>query len=85
MKAALRAGSYPALASTLGLKFVPFENFLIEPEVAIVYHAIVGVAGLDDRQGAFDTLAFEMRYRVLSRDRAPFTSGLISWRRPPPP
>jgi hypothetical protein len=74
-----RTGAYTALASTLGIKFVPFENFSIEPEVGAAYHAITGVPGLDDRrQGAFDTLAFEMRYRILSRDHAPFgfTIGL---------
>ena len=38
-----------------------------------VYYDIVGVPGLDDRrQGAFDGLSFDMRYRILDRAHAPF-------------
>lgn len=67
-----RAGSYSALSSELGLKFVPFESFSVEPVLGAAYHAMSGVPGLADRhQGAFDTLALELRYRVLDRAHAP--------------
>jgi len=70
---AKRAGSYAALSSELALKFIPFENFSVEPGVGIAWHDITGVPGLDDRrQGAFDTVTVELRYRLLDRAHAPF-------------
>src|ERR1700704_2891234 len=53
---AKRAGSYTAIEQAFAVKFVPFQDFSIEPGVGIVYHGIAGVPGLDDRhQFAFDT------------------------------
>lgn len=70
---AKRAGSYQAVSSELGLKFIPFENFSVEPEISAAYHGISGVPGLDNRQDAsFDTLTVELRYRLLDREHAPF-------------
>ena len=70
---AKRSGSYQAVSSELGLKFIPFENFSVEPEVSADYHGVSGVPGLDNRQDAsFDTLTVEMRYRLLNREHAPF-------------
>jgi hypothetical protein len=67
-----RAGSYSAIASELGLKFILFENFSVEPVLGVAYHAMSGIPGLADRQqGAFDTLALELRYRLLDRAHAP--------------
>jgi hypothetical protein len=41
--------------------------------LGVARHDISGVVGLDDRrQLEFDALSFEMRYRVLNRERAPF-------------
>jgi hypothetical protein len=72
-------GSYAAVSSEFGLKFIPFKNFSIEPEVSAAYDGISGVPGLDNRQQlAFEALTFEMRYRLLDRTHAPFglTLGL---------
>jgi hypothetical protein len=67
-----RAGSYTAISSELGLKLIPFENFSVEPVLGFAYHAMSGVPGLADRrQGAFDTLSLELRYRLLDRAHAP--------------
>jgi hypothetical protein len=74
-----RMGSYSALSSSLGVKFVPFENFTVEPVVSMSRHDVSGLPGLDDRhQTAFEALSFEMRYRALDRTKAPFglTFGL---------
>jgi hypothetical protein len=66
-------GSYSALSQVFGVKFIPFRDFSIEPSVGVARHDISGVVGLDDRrQLEFDALSFEMRYRVLNRERAPF-------------
>src|SRR5882757_4869153 len=70
---AKRDGSYSAVDKTLSVKFVPFQNFSIEPGLGVAYHDISGVPGLEDRrQPAFDTVSLEMRYRVLNRAQAPF-------------
>ena len=70
---AKRNGSYTALATSAGIKFIPFRDFSIEPGVGVAYHGISGVSGLDDRrQWAFDTVSLEMRYRLLNREHAPF-------------
>jgi hypothetical protein len=70
---AKRDGSYTAISKTLSVKFIPFQDFSIEPGVGVAYHDISGVPRLEDRrQLAFDTLALEMRYRVLNREQAPF-------------
>jgi hypothetical protein len=67
-----RAGAYTALESTFGVKFIPFENFSVEPEASVAHHDVSGVPGLDDRrQNAFDALTVELRYRVLDREHAP--------------
>jgi hypothetical protein len=70
---AKRDGAYTALSPTLGIKFIPFQNFSIEPGVGVADHNISSVPGLDDRQQwAFDSLSLELRYRVLDREHAPF-------------
>lgn len=68
-----RSGSYAALAQAFAVKFIPFQDFSIEPGVGVAHHAISSVPGLDDQQHwAFDTMALEMRYRLLNREHAPF-------------
>jgi hypothetical protein len=67
------AGSYTALSQELAVKFIPFQDFSIEPSVGAAYHDIFSVPSFDDQhQAAFDTLSLEMRYRVLNRERTPF-------------
>ncbi|HEY7230057.1 MAG TPA: hypothetical protein VH558_06780 [Pseudolabrys sp.] len=66
-------GSYTAVEQVFGVKLIPFQDFSIEPELGVARHHISNVSGLDDRrQMQFDTVTFEMRYRVLNRERAPF-------------
>lgn len=66
-------GSYSALSQGFAVKFIPFQDFSIEPGVGIAHHDISRVPGLDDRrQLAFDTVSLEMRYRLLNREHAPF-------------
>src|SRR3954454_9501995 len=68
-----RAGSYSAVSQSLAVKFVPYENFTIEPGVSFSRHDISGVPGFDDRrQNAFEALSFETRYRIWDRTKAPF-------------
>jgi hypothetical protein len=68
-----QAGTYAAMSSEIGVKFIPLHNFSIEPEVSFAYHDIAGVPGLDDRnQGALEAVTFETRYRLLEREHAPF-------------
>jgi hypothetical protein len=66
------AGTYAALSTALGLKFIPFENFSIEPGISVAYHNIAGVPDFEDRSGwAFEAVSLELRYRVLDRTQAP--------------
>jgi hypothetical protein len=66
------AGTYSVLSNALGLKFIPFENFSIEPGVSIAYHNIARVPDLEDRNGwSFEAVSLELRYRVLDRAKAP--------------
>jgi hypothetical protein len=68
-----RSGSYTALSQTLSFEYTPARNLRLEVTAAGAYHAIVGVPGLDDRrQGAFEGLSFDVRYRLLDRAHAPF-------------
>jgi hypothetical protein len=63
---------YTAVEQAAAIKFIPFQNFPIEPGLAVAYHGISGVPGLDDRQQmAFNTATLEMRYRILNREHAP--------------
>src|SRR6267142_5938676 len=43
------AGSYAALSQELAVKFIPFQDFSIEPSVGAAYHDIFAVPGPDDR------------------------------------
>jgi hypothetical protein len=71
-----RSGSYTALSQTLSFEYTPTPNLRLEATAAGAYHGIAGVPGLDDRrQGAFEGLSFDVRYRLLDRARAPF--GLL--------
>jgi hypothetical protein len=66
------AGAYTALSQELAVKFIPFQDFSVEPSVGAAHHDIYAIPGFDNRhQMDFDTLSLEMRYRVLNRERAP--------------
>jgi hypothetical protein len=67
------AGTYSAGSQALGVKFVPFKDFSVEPIVSVARFDISGIPGLDDRrQFAYEAASLEMRYRLLNRDSSPF-------------
>jgi hypothetical protein len=72
-------GTYSGLSQALGVKFIPFQDFSVEPIVSVARFDISGVAGLDDRRlFAYEAASLEMRYRLFNRQSAPFglTVGL---------
>jgi hypothetical protein len=68
-----RPGSYFAAAPAFEAEFVPIENLRASGTLSAAYHDISRIAGLEDRrQGAFDTLSFDLRYRLIERQQAGF-------------
>jgi hypothetical protein len=62
-------GAYTALENRLRAEFTPTKSFRLEIGAPVAYHSIDGITGLDNRQqGAFDSVSFEARYRLLDRD-----------------
>jgi hypothetical protein len=80
-----RAGHYTALSNKLEWETVPARDLRVSFATYVTHHRIAGVPGLDDRHsGAFDGLAFGLKYRLLDRDRAPVGLALEAepqWRR----
>jgi hypothetical protein len=67
------AGTYGAMSEALGVKFVPLQNFTIEPTVSASRFDISNVPGLDDRrQSAYESASLELRYRLVDREKAQF-------------
>jgi hypothetical protein len=72
-RAGKRGSAYRVLSQVSALKLTLTDSFRIAPLVAIDHHRIRSVTGLDDRNGwALSELAFEMKYRALDRQAAPF-------------
>lgn len=68
-----QGGQYVAATDQLRFEHAPFENFRFEIGAPVAYYGISGVAGLDDRrQGAFNGIVSEFRYRLLDAEQAPF-------------
>jgi hypothetical protein len=66
-------GRYRGLAQEFEVEFVPAPNFRVELGTTFAAHDIKNVPGLDDRrQFAWQGLSFDLRYRLLERDVAPF-------------
>ena len=66
-------GSYNAVATALQAKYTLSEHLRIGPGATVAYYDIAGVSGFDDRrQGRFQAVSVDMRYRLLDRERAPF-------------
>jgi hypothetical protein len=71
-----RNGSYTGLSQMLSAEFTPVQNFRLEVSTTTIYHDIAGVTGLaDHRQGGWQALSLDLRYRLLDREHAPF--GLV--------
>ena len=68
-----RDGSYAAVTDELRFETSPIENFRFEFGPVLSFYDVTGVTGLDDRrQGSFDGLVAEFRYKLLDRRSAPF-------------
>ena len=66
-------GSYNAVATGFQAKYTLSEHLQIGPSATVAYYDIAGVTGLDDRrQGRFQAVSVDVRYRLLDRERAPF-------------
>ena len=73
-----QAGRYSVNSTKFEYSYVAAENFLIAPSISIGRYDISGVPGFDDRhRWALDGFAFEMKYRLLDRDKAPFGLTLV--------
>jgi hypothetical protein len=68
-----RPGSYFAAAPAFEAEFVPIDNLRASGTLSAAYHEVSGIAGLEDRrQGAFDSLSLDLRYRLIERRQAGF-------------
>jgi hypothetical protein len=66
-------GSFDDAASTFEFKYTAFRNFRISAAATLAYYDIAGVTGMEDRRaGAFQSLSFDARFRLLERDHSPF-------------
>ena len=79
------AGDYNVLSNKLEAEYVPLRDFRLSLAGYVTQHRIAGIPGLDDRRsGAFDGLAFGLKYRLLDRDHGPFGLAIEAepqWRR----
>jgi hypothetical protein len=68
-----RTGSYTALSQGLEAEFTPIENFRLSIGGSLAYHNIAGVNGFSNRrQGSFEAVFLDMRYRFLDREHSIF-------------
>lgn len=80
-----RSGRYAATSQSIAAKYTILDNLRIAPVAAFNHHHIRDVPDMDDRiQSAFAGLAFETKYRLLDRSKAPFGLALVAapyWQR----
>jgi hypothetical protein len=68
-----RTGSYTALSQSLEAEFTPFENWRLSIGGSLAYHYIANVNGFSNRrQGTFEGVFLDMRYRFLDRAHSAF-------------
>jgi hypothetical protein len=68
-----RTGSYTSLSQSLEAEFTPIENFRLSIGGSLAYHHIAGVNGFRNRrQGTFEGVFLDMRYRFLDREHSAF-------------
>ena len=68
-----RTGSYTALSQSLEAEFTPFENWRLSIGGSLAYHDITNVNGFSNRrQGTFEGVFLDMRYRFLDRENSVF-------------
>jgi hypothetical protein len=79
------AGHYSMLSNKLEAEYVPLRDFRLSLAGYVTQHRIAGIPGLDDRRsGAFDGLAFGLKYRLIDREHGPFGIAIEAepqWRR----
>ena len=79
------AGHYSMLSNKLEAEYVPLRDFRLSLAAYVTQHRIAGIPGLDDRRsGAFDGLAFGLKYRLLDREHGPLGIAIEAepqWRR----
>ena len=79
------AGHYSMLSNKLEAEYVPLRDFRLSLAAYVTQHRIAGIPGLDDRRsGAFDGLAFGLKYRLIDRNHGPFGLAVEAepqWRR----
>jgi hypothetical protein len=67
------SGSFDDAASAFEFKYTAFRNFRISAAATFAYYDIAGVTGMEDRrEGAFQSLSFDARFRLLEREHSPF-------------
>jgi hypothetical protein len=67
------SGRYSAFSIGVAGKFNTGDDFRISPGIFISRYDVGGVPGFIDRNGfAFEGANFEMKYRILRRENAPF-------------
>ncbi len=68
-----QSGTYQALGQQFEVEFVPIQNFRIEVGTTFSANDIQSVPGLMNRnQTDWQGASFDLRYRFLDRDNAPF-------------
>jgi hypothetical protein len=79
------AGHYSMLSNKLEAEYVPLRDFRLSLAAYVTQHRIAGIPCLDDRRsGAFDGLAFGLKYRLIDREHGPFGIAIEAepqWRR----
>jgi hypothetical protein len=79
------AGHYSMLSNKLEAEYGPLRDFRLSLAAYVTQHRIAGIPGLDDRRsGAFDGLAFGLKYRLIDREHGPFGIAIEAepqWRR----
>jgi hypothetical protein len=73
------------LSNKLEAEYVPLRDFRLSLAAYVTQHRIAGIPGLDDRRsGAFDGLAFGLKYRLIDREHGPLGIAIEAepqWRR----
>jgi hypothetical protein len=73
-----QSGSYSAISTALEAKYTPLDYVQISGSATVASYSLSGVPGFSDRSDlALQEIAFELRYRVLDREKAPFGLTLV--------
>lgn len=68
-----QGGTYAALSTALEAKYTAMDYFRVGGSATIAAYSLNGVPGFDDRQSlTIQEIAFDLRYRLLDREKAPF-------------